>query len=116
MLNVVVLFFLCYDFRKLVEYVNQTDFHGVSGHIKFDGSDRPGSIHVLQHFFNGTHLVGQYTPGAHGGHLIIEESKIMWLTSHGSRPDDGHAGKFNTNTPTLDFFVLQKEAAQVQYI
>ena len=35
---------------------------------------------------------------------------------HGSRPDDGHAGKFNTNTPTLDFFVLQKEAAQVQYI
>ena len=38
------------------------------------------------------------------------------LTIHGSRPDDGHAGKFNTNTPTLDFFVLQKEAAQVQYI
>lgn len=76
---------------KLVEYVNQTDFHGVSGHIKFDGSDRPGSINVLQHFFNGTRLVGQYTPGAHGGHLIIEESKIMWLTNHGSRPDDGHA-------------------------
>lgn len=75
---------------KLVEYVNQTDFHGVSGHIKFDGSDRPGLINVLQHFHNGTRLVGVFTPSAKGGRLQIDESKIIWLTSNGARPVDGH--------------------------
>lgn len=81
-------------FRKLVEYVNQTDFHGVSGHIKFNGSNRPGSINVLQYFYNGTRLVGQFTPAIlKGGHLQIDETKIHWLTSNGARPHDGHHGK-----------------------
>ena len=79
--------------RKLADYVNQTDFHGVSGHIKFNGSNRPGTINILQHFHNGTRLVGQFTPGLHGGKLQIDEKKIRWLTSHGKRPSDGHVGK-----------------------
>lgn len=76
--------------QKLADYVNQTDFHGVSGHIKFNGSNRLGVINILQHFHNGTRLVGQFMPGLYGGKLQIDETKIRWLTSQGKRPSDGH--------------------------
>ena len=78
-----------------VEEILKTDFQGVSGHIHFDGGDRPGTISVVQYFSNETRLVGRYVPGVDQkrGKLDIYQSKLRWLTHGGIKPTDGNPGE-----------------------
>ena len=73
----------------------KTDFQGVSGHIHFNGGDRPGTISVVQYFSNETRLVGRYVPGLDQkrGKLDIYQSKLRWLTPGGIKPTDGNPGR-----------------------
>ena len=66
----------------------------MSGHIQFNGGDRPGTISVVQYFSNETRLVGRYRPGVEDqrGELEIYQSKIRWLTQGGIKPTDGNPG------------------------
>lgn len=75
-----------------VEEITKTDFQGVSGHIHFNGGDRPGVISVVQFFSNETRLVGRYVPGVgdQRGKLDIYQSKLRWLTQGGVKPTDGN--------------------------
>ncbi|XP_060082316.1 uncharacterized protein LOC132561632 [Ylistrum balloti] len=75
----------------LVHYINETDFQGVSGRVRFEGGDRPGQIQVMQVFHNITRVVGKYTPGvpAGAGTLDLYQSHIRWLTPGGHTPSDG---------------------------
>ncbi|XP_045472774.1 uncharacterized protein LOC123679301 isoform X2 [Harmonia axyridis] len=83
--------------KKLVEIINDTDFMGVSGRIKFRGGpSRFSVINIMQWYDNKTHIVGQFhpnltdhTPVIHGGRLEINSSLIRWFTANGKKPDDG---------------------------
>ncbi|XP_046552230.1 guanylate cyclase D-like [Haliotis rubra] len=77
---------------KLMEALNETSFQGVSGLIKFNGSDRLGNVTLLQFFNNGTKVVGHYNPQQleEGGVLDIYKDKIRWLTRDRRQPTDGH--------------------------
>ncbi|XP_041375599.1 guanylate cyclase D-like [Gigantopelta aegis] len=80
--------------EALVTAINNTKFHGVSGTIQFEGSDRLGNVSIMQFFHNETdmRLVGRYMPRGKDveGRLEIYDSHIRWLTPGGRRPDDGH--------------------------
>lgn len=84
-------------FRKLVEIINDTDFMGVSGRIKFRGGpSRFSVINIVQWYDNQTHIVGQFFPNLsdhspviRGGRLDINSSLIKWFTADGKKPDDG---------------------------
>ena len=86
-------------FRLFVEEINKTNFQGVSGHIHFNGGDRPGNISIIQKFLNETRLVGRYEPGKDNspGSLQIYQRQFRWLTQGGIRPTDGNAGKGNNS-------------------
>lgn len=82
--------------EQLVQLVQDSDFHGVSGHIKFyGGASRFSDIHVVQWYNNESRVVGTFTPNIsgnnpeqHGGDLILNESRIVWLSPSG-KPSDG---------------------------
>ncbi|KAK3589102.1 hypothetical protein CHS0354_017444 [Potamilus streckersoni] len=75
-----------------IKEVNRTDFQGVSGRIRFEGGDRPGTIIIQQFFLNETRIVGRYTPksGETEGELEIYNARIRWLTPSGVKPSDGN--------------------------
>lgn len=62
--------------------------------MRFEGSDRPSDINLMQFFHNGTCVIGSYKPGTalKGGKLHLDVSKIKWLTSTGEAPTDGQRG------------------------
>ncbi|XP_043236626.1 receptor-type guanylate cyclase gcy-5-like isoform X2 [Amphibalanus amphitrite] len=81
---------------RLVELLNVTDFHGVSGHLRFVGPSRVSVTEVKQWRRDGDstgyHVVGRFYPDhsiPEGGRLEMDESKIRWLTPNGLRPVDG---------------------------
>lgn len=75
--------------------INETHFQGVSGYIRFDGSDRLGSILIQQFFHNETVNVALYTPQGTDkeGSLIINHTKIRWLSPLGAHPSFINAGE-----------------------
>ncbi|XP_060571812.1 uncharacterized protein LOC132729992, partial [Ruditapes philippinarum] len=75
-----------------VDEINKTNFQGVSGHIHFNGGDRPGTISIVQYFLNETRLIGRYEPGPDNqkGTLEIKGSSLRWLTVNGMKPTDGN--------------------------
>ncbi|KAB0792760.1 hypothetical protein PPYR_14719 [Photinus pyralis] len=83
--------------NKLVNLVKQTDFYGVSGRIKFRGGpSRFSIINVMQFMNNSTYIVGSFHPNISddlgetiGGELMLNKSRIRWLTPDGKVPDDG---------------------------
>ncbi|KAG8222593.1 hypothetical protein J437_LFUL002585 [Ladona fulva] len=80
--------------REFVNQINQIDFNGVSGRIRFvGGPSRISVINVMQWLNNSTHLVGSFYPNVSeekgdviDGNLILSE-QIVWLS--GSVPLDG---------------------------
>lgn len=90
-----------------MQLVENTDFNGVSGKIKFYGASRISRINIVQ-WYNGTqHLVGYYEPVTHQNNSILErqmilnESNIKWFTKNGKKPNDGTEAK---TVCTLDKF------------
>ncbi|KAH1013429.1 atrial natriuretic peptide receptor 2 [Dendroctonus ponderosae] len=83
--------------NKLVKMIEQTDFYGVSGRIKFRGGpSRFSIIKILQWYENDTHLIGEFYPDLTddkpeilGGELQVISEKIRWYTSDGNVPKDG---------------------------
>ena len=50
-------------FRTFVNILNETDFYGVSGHIKFvGGPSRVSLIHVVQWVNSSKRIVGSFYP------------------------------------------------------
>ncbi|XP_033208855.1 uncharacterized protein LOC117167784 isoform X3 [Belonocnema kinseyi] len=78
---------------RLTDIISQTDFYGVSGHIKFiGGPSRYSVINVVQRISDEFHDVGKFYPNVTekrnaGGQLILNMSAIVWLSK--SMPDDG---------------------------
>ncbi|CAH1133811.1 unnamed protein product [Ceutorhynchus assimilis] len=83
--------------NKLVKLIEQTDFYGVSGRIKFRGGpSRFSIINVLEWYDNKMHLIGEFYPNLTdnkpeilGGQLILYRDNIKWFTPDGSIPKDG---------------------------
>lgn len=76
--------------EKLKHILNETNFQGVSGRIKFDKGSRRIDVNVLQWQDNTFKLIGTYQPssvnGSDLGSLKIHDKLIKW---HNSRPTDG---------------------------
>lgn len=90
--------YVYYFYSKLVQLIKETDFYGVSGHIKFRGGpSRTSIINIMQWYDNETHVVGQFfpyvrddSPEFKGGNLVFtNHSQIRWFTPDNKRPDDG---------------------------
>lgn len=81
--------------QVFVDEINKTNFQGVSGHIHFNGGDRPGTISIVQYFLNETRLIGRYEPSPNNlkGILELETSNLRWLTPGGFTPTDGNPEK-----------------------
>lgn len=77
-----------------MENIGRVHFPGASGDVHFEGSDRFSNIDVMQFFHNGTCVIGSYNPITKGnqGQLILDRSKIKWLTPGGKAPNDGQKG------------------------
>ncbi|XP_024935475.1 uncharacterized protein LOC107275141 isoform X2 [Cephus cinctus] len=81
--------------NRLTDIIRRTDFHGVSGWIKFlGGPSRFSEISVIQHVDNETRVVGNFRPNISeerneivGGELVLNMSAIVWLSQE--MPDDG---------------------------
>ncbi|KRT86135.1 protein kinase [Oryctes borbonicus] len=82
--------------KKLVKYVQETDFNGVSGKIKFRGGPSRFSttIHVTQWCNHTRTIVGWFYPNITdnsteilGGVLNLNLTSIKWMS--GRVPDDG---------------------------
>ncbi|KAL8610364.1 hypothetical protein ACOMHN_041178 [Nucella lapillus] len=75
--------------RAFRSAINQTHFQGVSGYIRFDGSDRLGAVKIQQFFHNETIHIGSYMPSKTGlkGGLSINREKIRWLSPVGPGMD-----------------------------
>lgn len=80
--------------QRLVEYLWEIDFEGVSGRIKFGATgSRYTEINILQYINGNFNVVGSFLPNVTdrvlaGGVLKLNESAIRWLSPEG-RPDDG---------------------------
>ncbi|XP_050398346.1 uncharacterized protein LOC126816156 [Patella vulgata] len=92
--------------KAYMDALNETSFQGVSGYIRFDGSDRMGNVDVIQFFHNETILIGQYQPMANDaeGSLRIFHKRIRWLTPSGMRPTDGHDSKSDHEHCAIESF------------
>lgn len=77
-----------------MENIGRVHFAGASGDVHFEGSDRYSNIDVMQFFHNGTCVIGSYNPitKSNQGQLILDRSKIKWLTPGGKAPNDGQKG------------------------
>ncbi|XP_037084864.1 uncharacterized protein LOC119105504 [Pollicipes pollicipes] len=78
--------------ERLVDIISATDFDGVSGHLRFVGPSRVSITEVKQWRGGRYHVVGRFLPepnSTEGGKLVLDTSKIQWLTADGLRPDDG---------------------------
>lgn len=81
---------------KLVQLITETDFHGVSGHIKFRGGpSRTSIINIMQWYDGDLHNIGQFDPKLNdnspdviGGTLSLNDSLIRWFSAK-KPPDDG---------------------------
>lgn len=80
--------------EKLLEYIWDIDFEGVSGRIKFGATgSRYTTINILQYINGSFMIVGSFTPNVtdrvlSGGELKLNEAAIKWLSPEG-KPDDG---------------------------
>ncbi|XP_012937195.1 uncharacterized protein LOC101848348 [Aplysia californica] len=68
--------------------ISSLSFSGVSGWIKFHGSDRNSDLVILQVFSNETRQIGQFVPSSDpdnkAGLLHMDTSLIKWLSPRGN--------------------------------
>uniref|UniRef100_A0A224XI24 Gamma-aminobutyric acid type B receptor subunit 2 n=1 Tax=Panstrongylus lignarius TaxID=156445 RepID=A0A224XI24_9HEMI len=81
---------------KLVQIIQQTNFHGVSGHIYFgSGPSRYSTLNVIQWYNLKTKIVGTYYPNIpnitvpHNKQFVLHKEEIVWLNDAGTIPSDG---------------------------
>jgi hypothetical protein len=70
-------FFWCC--RRFVEMLEATDFHGVSGRIRFRGASRVSDINVVQWLNNRTQVVGSFHPNFSAVHQEIAGGRWVYL-------------------------------------
>lgn len=80
--------------EQFVEIIQNTDFNGVSGRIKFvSGASRMTVIDIVQWVNNKTRIVGSFHPNSSGSvtdhRFELNVSAIVWLTLDGKQPGDG---------------------------
>lgn len=80
--------------RRLVDFISQTNFTGVTGPLYFIGSSRISEVVIWQWLKNTTHQVGVYhSTSQEEGELKLNETRIVWLTANGHKPGDGSSGR-----------------------
>ncbi|XP_059485869.1 receptor-type guanylate cyclase gcy-19-like isoform X2 [Neocloeon triangulifer] len=106
--------------KSFVKHLSDTDFNGVSGHIKFrNGPSRVSVIHVVQWLNNSTYIVGSFEPNVSeskgeiiGGRLDLNITALRWLSEDGKMPDDGTEPPPSCFVaPIADFFNSSCETA-----
>ncbi|EFA03677.1 hypothetical protein TcasGA2_TC013779 [Tribolium castaneum] len=83
--------------EKLVQLIQETDFMGVSGRIKFRGGpSRFSPINLMEWYGNKSHIVGHFYPNISddkpeilGGVLDLKTESLRWFTPNKHQPDDG---------------------------
>ncbi|KAJ8951813.1 hypothetical protein NQ318_019786 [Aromia moschata] len=83
--------------NKLVRKVEETDFYGVSGRIKFRGGpSRFSAINVMQWYNYSMHTIATFNPNLTDdkpeildGELRLNASAVKWFTADGGPPEDG---------------------------
>lgn len=76
--HVLILHWYC---RRFVELLEATDFHGVSGHITFQGASRVADINVVQWLNNRTKVVGVFHPNISAVRQELSGSMYVHLLS-----------------------------------
>ncbi|XP_077982551.1 uncharacterized protein LOC144437483 [Glandiceps talaboti] len=77
--------------QSYMEFIDETDLEGLTGHVFFDGPDRLANISILQFFSNFSTEIGLYIPGRKNASslLTIYDDSILWVT--GIIPNDGRS-------------------------
>ena len=76
-----------------MSHLNNTNFIGASGPVRFSGADRTGIINIHQYITNSSTLIGQYIPDKNiSERLGLNISQVRWVT--GDKPTDGRQCKF----------------------
>lgn len=87
--------------KRLMEVIEDTDFIGVSGRIRFGhGASRFSVINIMQWFNGHSTIVGNFYPNTSeshdmsdrkliGGKLVLHTANITWLNEKGTAPSDG---------------------------
>ncbi|KAK8775171.1 hypothetical protein V5799_031484 [Amblyomma americanum] len=69
-------------FKELIRLINATDFHGVSGHVRFYRSSRLTDV-IIRQWVNGSqHHVGTYSPGVGGADALALGPKDLLHAIH----------------------------------
>ncbi|XP_074645062.1 uncharacterized protein LOC141914425 [Tubulanus polymorphus] len=77
--------------KLFIDYMNQTDFKGVTGHLSMSGANRTGITYIQQFYSGNITTVGRYVPtrGNKKGRLKMELKLIKWLNPSGTQITDG---------------------------
>ncbi|XP_070575709.1 uncharacterized protein [Ptychodera flava] len=75
--------------QTYMDFIDDTDFKGLTGDVYFDGADRIFPIDILQTFPNVSINIGLYIPGRENesNTFTVFDNKIIWVT--GYPPTDG---------------------------
>ena len=90
---------LLVDSRRLMYFLNNTQFSGASGPVQFAGADRTGIIRINQFTGNTSHVVGQFSANIHrnaSDRMALLGSTIRWMTDDGLPPSDGTPGALHS--------------------
>ena len=87
---------LLVDSRRLMYFLNNTQFSGASGPVQFAGADRTGIIRINQFVGNTSDVVGQFSADMHrnASDRMTLDGTIHWMTDGGLPPSDGTPGTF----------------------
>lgn len=108
--------------KRLIEYIANTSFTGLSGKIKFgEGGSRFSATEIFQHINEKSRVIGSFDPNTTeengkltivGGRFHIDQPKIKWLTPNRKMPNDG------TTTCNFEFIanLVGMECTTVHYI
>ncbi|KAL3182760.1 hypothetical protein MRX96_029359 [Rhipicephalus microplus] len=82
-------------FKELIRLINATDFHGVSGHVRFYRSSRLTDV-IIRQWVNGSqHHVGTYSPGVgdEGDRLALGPSESLSAIHWPAGRNEGDGGE-----------------------
>jgi hypothetical protein len=89
------MFFVQLSFSIFREFIQQTDFLGVSGRVHFRNGDRLSTIIIQQNFATKSTVIGRFVPivapnDTLSGTLRLDEPSIIWAS--GVIPSDSLPG------------------------
>jgi len=76
-------------------FLNNTQFSGASGPVRFAGADRTGIISISQFIGNRSQFVGQFSADVQrnaSDRMMLLDDSIVWMTKDGLPPSDGTPG------------------------